>query len=121
MCPRGTLPRRQTMQPLFARCIYRNIIGLAENCCECWLEQKRHPTTGQRRKEWRPKSFCRCLEVMMRDAAVRHRLGSCLFALAFAVLAFPGDFLGGQTVPAAAPGIPSGPCGGSNPPAPASY
>ena len=84
MCPRGTLPRRQTMQPLFARCIYRNIIGLAENCCERRLEQKRHPTTGQRRKEWRTKSFCRCLEVMMmgltndigwrwlRGAAVRH-------------------------------------------------
>jgi molybdate transport system substrate-binding protein len=40
----------------------------------------------------------------LRGAAVRHRLGSCLFALAFAVLAFPGDLLGGQTVPAAAPG-----------------
>jgi molybdate transport system substrate-binding protein len=41
--------------------------------------------------------------------AARRVLGSFLFALAFAALAFPGDLVGGEGAPAAAPGIPPAP------------
>jgi molybdate transport system substrate-binding protein len=40
----------------------------------------------------------------LKGAAARRRLGSCLFALAFTILALLGDLFGGETVPATAPG-----------------